>query len=230
MKIDEVRDRQVRAITEVGRATIEGKDRGTPADVAARVAPPVVLTDAPTNRFPLIELLDITPVPMGLTDALGNMKFANAALRDLLCDDADHTEHRIALAAQARALSGLTDGKCSTTSEVSVDVSFAAVVGCWRFHARLLPSTMPAPPGSSVLVCAERTGITRERLDTVRAQYGLTDREAQVTAHITLGQTSRRIATILGISMHTVRRHTESVLRKLGAHSRVEALLLIAGA
>lgn len=48
----------------------------------------------------------------------------------------------------------------------------------------------------------------------------LTDRERQVAEHIATGLPSPAIATLLGISVHTVRRHTERVFTKTGARSR----------
>ena len=56
----------------------------------------------------------------------------------------------------------------------------------------------------------------------LRSRYGLTAREVRVSALLAAGSGSREIAQVLGISVHTARRHTEAVLRKLLVHTRRE--------
>ena len=52
----------------------------------------------------------------------------------------------------------------------------------------------------------------------------LTPREAQILDAIADGLTNKAIARRLGISLHTVKFHLESVFRKLGASTRTEAV------
>jgi DNA-binding NarL/FixJ family response regulator len=52
----------------------------------------------------------------------------------------------------------------------------------------------------------------------------LTPREAQTLDAIADGLTNKAIARRLGISLHTVKFHVESVFRKLGASTRTEAV------
>ncbi|HET6593392.1 MAG TPA: LuxR C-terminal-related transcriptional regulator [Xanthomonadales bacterium] len=52
----------------------------------------------------------------------------------------------------------------------------------------------------------------------------LTPRERQVLEHLASGHSTREIATLLSISVSTVRRHIEHILHKLHAHSRLEAV------
>ena len=52
----------------------------------------------------------------------------------------------------------------------------------------------------------------------------LTPREMEVLGAIGEGLTNKAIARRLGISLHTVKFHVESVFRKLGARTRTEAL------
>lgn len=52
----------------------------------------------------------------------------------------------------------------------------------------------------------------------------LTPREAQILDSIADGLTNKAIARRLGISLHTVKFHVESVFRKLGASTRTEAV------
>jgi PAS domain S-box-containing protein len=53
---------------------------------------------------------------------------------------------------------------------------------------------------------------------------GLTDRETQVLRHLAAGESTEIIADHLCISTRTVRNHVGSILKKLGVHSRLEAV------
>jgi DNA-binding CsgD family transcriptional regulator len=52
----------------------------------------------------------------------------------------------------------------------------------------------------------------------------LSPRERQVLDHLSAGHTTREIATLMRISVPTVRSHVERILHKLHAHSRLEAV------
>jgi two-component system, NarL family, response regulator NreC len=51
---------------------------------------------------------------------------------------------------------------------------------------------------------------------------GLTEREHEILVALASGESSDEIATRLCISMHTVARHRENLMRKLGLHNRSE--------
>ncbi|MBA2627523.1 MAG: hypothetical protein H0U85_05885 [Gemmatimonadales bacterium] len=50
----------------------------------------------------------------------------------------------------------------------------------------------------------------------------LTPGRAQVTTLLAEGRSNSAVAAALSLSPHTARRHTDSILVKLGAHSRAE--------
>lgn len=52
----------------------------------------------------------------------------------------------------------------------------------------------------------------------------LTSREQEVLEHIAAGLSNRQIATVLGISEHTVKFHVSAILGKLGVTSRAAAI------
>jgi DNA-binding CsgD family transcriptional regulator len=56
------------------------------------------------------------------------------------------------------------------------------------------------------------------------ARGPLSVRELEVLALVAEGRTSRQVATALGISQHTVRRHLENTFAKLGVKSRAAAV------
>jgi RimJ/RimL family protein N-acetyltransferase/DNA-binding CsgD family transcriptional regulator len=55
---------------------------------------------------------------------------------------------------------------------------------------------------------------------------GLTRRELDVLRHLTRGQSNRAVAADLGISENTVKNHVRSILEKLQAKSRAEAVVI----
>lgn len=61
-------------------------------------------------------------------------------------------------------------------------------------------------------------------IDATRIAEHLTPRELEVLIRMTAGLSNRAIATDLGIEYTTVRGHVQSVLAKLGARSRVDAV------
>lgn len=65
----------------------------------------------------------------------------------------------------------------------------------------------------------------REAGERARATAVLTPRERDVLALLAAGCDSKTIATRLGLSVHTARDHVQSVLEKMGAHSRIEAVV-----
>jgi len=69
---------------------------------------------------------------------------------------------------------------------------------------------------------ARRERLAEERARTVSA---LTPRERDVLALLAQGCDSKTIATRLGLSVYTARDHVQSVLEKLDAHSRIEAVV-----
>jgi len=72
---------------------------------------------------------------------------------------------------------------------------------------------------------AAEAGTARERApDPARRRGVLTPRERQVLNHLANGHTTPEIATLLSISVSTVRSHIERILHKLHAHSRLEAV------
>lgn len=61
-------------------------------------------------------------------------------------------------------------------------------------------------------------------LEEVEERALLTPRELDVLSAVAHGRTNKEIARELGISQHTVKFHLESLMRKLGASSRAEAV------
>ena len=70
----------------------------------------------------------------------------------------------------------------------------------------------------------ERSVPKRLRIDATRIAERLTPRELDVLARMAAGLSNREIGADLGIEYTTVRSHVQSVLEKLGARSRFDAI------
>lgn len=71
---------------------------------------------------------------------------------------------------------------------------------------------------------AHRAATLRRGTDWPGAHLGLTQREAEVLAHLVDGLDNRAIAQTLFISEDTVKSHVKGILRKLGANDRGQAI------
>jgi DNA-binding NarL/FixJ family response regulator len=90
-----------------------------------------------------------------------------------------------------------------------------------------LSSDAAANPGEGELRHARRAGaITNGGGETTSPGETLTAREIQVLQLMAQGLPNKIIAARLGISLHTAKFHVASILSKLGAASRTEAVTL----
>ena len=95
----------------------------------------------------------------------------------------------------------------------SAGVAGGAVIVHLLRPALLYPAAATAPHGRGGELAA-RDGESAP----------LTPREVEVIALLREGRSTRAMADRLGPSPSTVRNHTQAILRKLGAHSRLEAV------
>ena len=92
-------------------------------------------------------------------------------------------------------------------------------------RARYLLRASFLAPGSfardgAALVAVQRPSQALPSVAMLRAQFRLTQREAEVALELACGASDAELARKLGISPHTVRHHTESVFAKVDVHSR----------
>jgi PAS domain S-box-containing protein len=66
--------------------------------------------------------------------------------------------------------------------------------------------------------------VLRERMTVSEPTTTLTRRELEILRLMAVGMSSRRAAETLHVSSATVRNHAQSILRKLGVHSRLAAV------
>jgi DNA-binding NarL/FixJ family response regulator len=83
---------------------------------------------------------------------------------------------------------------------------------------------LPAPGSTENVAAGALRARWFEELNERVASVLLTPRELEVLGAIGAGLSNKAIARELGISLHTVKFHIESLFRKLGARTRAEAV------
>jgi DNA-binding CsgD family transcriptional regulator len=93
-----------------------------------------------------------------------------------------------------------------------------------RDQKQLVVRVAPAGSGQRLLLLTEeQPAYSIDLLLTL----GLTRREAEVLHWLAEGKTNAEISAILGVSQHTVNKHTEHIFAKLGVENRNRALLAV---
>ena len=96
----------------------------------------------------------------------------------------------------------------------------------------MAPAGTPAGPDAPVeLPDAESVALSPAEarcLDVLRADFALSDREAQVAVLIAQGRSKTAIAQHLYVSENTVRTHAKNAYAKLGVRSKTELAALLA--
>jgi DNA-binding CsgD family transcriptional regulator len=160
---------------------------------------------------------------VALYDETGRVAHQSPAFRQLLSDEPEAARvqaectriGRLVLAYVVRqgAKSGSQESPESTEREVRTARALYRIRGALVGPHRLGPHPL-------AIVLLERFAPTRLSLAYLRDLYQITEREAAVSHFLADGHSNAEVAHLLGISIHTARRHVEHVLMKLGVHSR----------
>ena len=136
------------------------------------------------------------------------------------------------------ALRGRTSARilAATGRPATPSIELALVAGaCGVLPTDLAPSNLAAAfrralsgelvlPVDELPVLVDRVWEARARRLQGARLASLTERERQVLAALSAGESTSAIALQLGISPATVQSHVKNILGKLGVHSKVEAL------
>ena len=151
----------------------------------------------------------------------GVLLHRNRALSGLVENQANGAELWARILEAVRRILGICDrSSCSGSSpsssrdRISVGGMTYVVSGCvlGYFHDAREPAVMITVK----CVCGQPKASTAD----LREKFNLSRREQDVARLVALRLTTVEIAKRLGISSHTVRHHTEHVMRKLGVHDR----------
>lgn len=156
-------------------------------------------------------------------DMNGRLVYENAATTKLLVPDGHRDRVRREMTAMAANLVARLaerpfaplEHRFSTTIETcscSYNVSAVLIEDGWGWGCA----------GPTVVLMMAAIHPLAMQSGELKARYRLSNREIETSQLIRRGYSSKQIASLLGISVHTARRHAESVIAKLGVHSRGE--------
>jgi DNA-binding CsgD family transcriptional regulator len=91
--------------------------------------------------------------------------------------------------------------------------------------ARFSPDVSLVKLRIAIEAAAHGLSVTEAAKEPSTGATAFTERELEVLRHLALGASNKSIARALGISSHTVKFHVASILGKLGASSRMEAVM-----
>jgi DNA-binding NarL/FixJ family response regulator len=155
------------------------------------------------EKDPDVLLLDLEMPGLDGVGVLQRLRGAGARTRVIIFTVFD-TDERIIAAVEAGAAGYLLKG--APRAEVFAAVREVAAGG-----------SLLAPVAASAV-------LRRVRGETNADGPSLTPREAEVLSHLARGGSNKRIAAALGISERTVKFHVSSIIAKLGATNRTDAV------
>lgn len=174
------------------------------------------------HRAELARTIDTLGLGICLASISGGVMHQNPALGGMLADDPERENLHTAIQVVARDVAGHAPARSATAHPASeprflLQVKTAraryrirgCLIGGALFHDRI-----------EVMVTVDRLAAGLPNAGGLQERHGLTAREVQMAGLIAEGRATTDVATALGISRHTVRRHTEQILRKLGVHAR----------
>jgi DNA-binding NarL/FixJ family response regulator len=114
--------------------------------------------------------------------------------------------------------------RTKTNRPISVNVSVLAIVGSSRRRAVSL-HVLRDRTVSSRSVLAQPEPLRTSALAPGAERAPLTRRELEVLRLLAAGMNTKRLAETLRVTRATVRNHVQSILHKLGVHSRLAAVV-----
>jgi DNA-binding NarL/FixJ family response regulator len=176
------------------------------------------------HRSPFEQLIQRGTTGLILVDVDGKALHENKFLAELQANEPEYERIRTALGRVARATRCFAAGSSRSELPFRTSADVRTALGTYRLSGTCWPGTIPAS-----LVLIERTTCQPMTPSQLASRFKLTKREIEVAQLVRDGLSTRDIASVLGVSINTARRHVESVLLKLNVHSRAAAVSRLAG-
>lgn len=166
-------------------------------------------------------LLDSSPFPIQVLDIDARARHETPAFQDLVNTDPEAPRLRAAIAAAARQAAALRGRGVAARAGLRTSWAMQCVQTAadeYRLYVALFNDPLTAE--SSIVVAVQPMIAPLGPTSAAQKRFRLTKRESQVARLLAAGLSNPEIAKTLGRSIHTARRHAESVLAKLGVASR----------
>lgn len=160
---------------------------------------------------------------VALLDERAQLVYENSALRAFLADDPEAARVERAFAHLGRAVLALSGRGAKSRREEVVAPGphgLRTIAAVYDLRGALVAPGVLARGPMAVVVLSRSAISDRRALEQLRARYHLTPREFAIAQLLAEGHSNQEMARLLGVSIHTTRRHVEHILMKLGVHSR----------
>lgn len=171
-------------------------------------------------RNGLASLVDSLAVGATIVAIDGRVLDENQAMKKLVEVDPEQAQIRATVKQISLGIANIVArGKPADWAKQSRAVEVRTALAKYRISATFVPDGFLNTQGT-VVAFTERLASPSFDSQALASRFGLTKREIQTVQFVTRGYSTRQIATAMGISFNTARRHTEHVLLKLNVHSR----------
>lgn len=175
------------------------------------------------HQSELLRTIDALDQAVVVCNAAGRVAHATPEATRILAADPDQALVKTAVAQLAAEVRAMQFGAGTPTARKLVRTRLA----CYRMSACSYAAAGATTP--MILVSLTLQPRWERSDDELRAAFGLSVAEVRIARLLAQGHRNATIADMLCISEHTVKRHTEGVLRKLGVSSRAQVGPRIAG-
>jgi DNA-binding CsgD family transcriptional regulator len=164
-------------------------------------------------------------------DRQGHLIGETAGLGTFGARESDRSALRRIASAHAapHPVAGLKPGRREEPGQEVGAATLHLLDGCYAVRRVPLGGVAGHREDAPALVAVVVVRIPGPADDELRQTYGLTPREASVARLIASGLTTPQIAATLGISAHTIRRHSEHVFKKMRVTTRTAVTTLVLG-
>lgn len=176
-------------------------------------------------------LLDRLEEGVAIFDVAGRERYRNAALVQLLKADGQGTRIDSIIHLAGRRLAAAQVAKERLTSLANtLPLAQTVQTGSSRYSIETSHTNLPVLGSTPMIVVVVRPLRPAPLTDSeLIARFRLTPRECETARLLAAARSNTEVATTLGVTKHTARRHTEAVLRKLGVASRAAVGTVLRG-
>lgn len=171
-------------------------------------------------RATIAQALDSVAAAATIVDVEGKVIGENKAMKALIDADPERSRLREAVRHAAFGIANvIARGRAPDWEKQSQEAMIRTAFARYRVSVTLLPDGA-MHKRTNVLALTERMPLRPLNVEQLALQFGLTVRESETAQLMARGYSNREVATAMGISLNTARRHAEHVLLKLDVHSR----------
>jgi DNA-binding CsgD family transcriptional regulator len=147
----------------------------------------------------------------------------NECFERLMCGDPDRNRVRSEVVRAIHGLASLSSSNGYGARVPEGKSEFRTAAGSYRIVTTRLEQTLRGESGY-VVALVERIDSHRVDARTIASRFSLTQRQLDCAVMLARGLSSKEIASHLGISTNTARRHVEHIFLKLDVHNRLAAV------